>query len=156
MSVRGRLLLFANVAWAQESGTAIRFDPRETDQLDLDWRILPIAALHGLLFYAIKRAFLLRERHQGTIPWQSIRCWWPPISLAWAWINLALGSRTNPGTFIDAWTIAFSVVSLSALAGSAVYWLCLHGTVRWIERRVSMSKPVSLGIKTVSATDGHR
>jgi hypothetical protein len=156
----------ATTLMAQEQ-VPVRFDPRGTGELDLDWLHFLLAtgvALIGVSAWWWFTRFI--ERNRSRIPWRALLYWWPTLSAA-GLIALRFAGNGLPEALLAGILVPYVIVNLPGVVGTAVVyqlldgkaspllvgaiacaamWLLTHGTIRVLEWRAWVNVPVLLDL----------
>jgi hypothetical protein len=151
---------------AQEQ-VPVRFDPRETGELDLDWLRFLLGT--GLAFIGVSAWWWFArfiERNRLRIPWRVLLYWWPTLSAA-GLIMLRFTGNGLPEALLAGILLPYVIVNLPGVVGAAVVyelldgktspllvgtiacaamWLVTHCAVRVLEWRAWVNVPVLLNL----------
>ena len=172
----GLLILTAWTLMGQE-GAGVRWDPRETGELDLNWKMFLVGFLLALACCGLWKLLMSQlERNRATVNWNKARLWWPTAMLVWGLVMLALLARGASGAALEVIFFVFGVLNfpvlvtilvllgfvdqaiqpaiwLKILTSSLMLWGGNYFLVRLAEWRAWKNEPVSLRLADAVSPD---
>jgi hypothetical protein len=161
--------LFASASIAQEDAP-VRFDPRETGSLDLDWSGYLIGTAIALAFLGAWWWLAASiERHRLRIPWKALRRVYPTAAVL-VGIAIRFAGPHMPEETLALILIPYVLLGLPGVIGAGVFvafredaannlltgvimcvtaWLFCYGAVRFLEWRALLNVPVSLDLQAL-------
>lgn len=166
-------LLLCGAALAAQEDVPVRFDPRETGALDLDWSgylIGTAIALAGVGAWWWLAATI--ERYRQMIPWRTLSYGYPTLVVTvgvglrftlqhipekvLVWILAPYVAVSLPGVFGAGIVVAIREDApnglLTGTAMCAMAWLFSYSAVRFLEWRAWLNVPLSLGLEPPETT----
>ena len=159
-----------------QEGAGVRWDPRETGKLYLNWKTLLVGFLLALACCGLWKLLMwLLERNRAAVNWTRARLWWPTAMLIWGLVMLALPARGASGAALEVNFFVFGVLNfpvvtilvllgfvdqaiqpaiwLKILASSLMLWSGNYFLVRLAEWRAWKNEPVSLHLAEAVSAD---
>lgn len=117
--VFGPVALFWRVASGQES--TVQWDPRETGQLELNFKTVTIGLVMALSCVGVWKLLVWLLERNRSINWSRARLLWPTAMLAWGWVMLAMFTRNESwGWWFEVVLVFFGVLNFPALMPAVV------------------------------------